>query len=421
MSRAHEESLLKSVLCGLLAGAAAAYVPGLLDGFLKCFGWLGLFTDSNSLFRIGSVWFYAVYPRFSVVIAWGFPVLNYGLSPLSLCLVTLVLVSLTFAWYDRPFAGSLVAFFALMLGSIQFLTLASLTGFEPVETGLDVSYSIVIQGSPVGLLLYQKNTVPLIVFEALLAGSLAAFLVQFFAKERRRLKRVEAPSVEHFRILGETHLVHIFGRIILTALLMGILIFYDSLVAAEYPTCYAFMSLLNLPHKSLLLNWIFLSGIVFITGFGLYDLVEDRMYMHLAEAYKPLIEEALRKKPILTLGEVKGILGVEEAGDREVKHLLEKVRSLAGRTDNPQGTYKYRFIYAIKPLVQRAMREIEERGVFDLNSLAQEESVPQELVATCYGYIIRKRFMRGVRLRNGRIEKRGKRDTRASKERVSNC
>ena len=223
MSRAHEESLLKSVLCGLLAGAAAAYVPGLLDGFLKCFGWLALLKDSNSLFRIGSVWFYAVYPRFSVVIAWGFPVLNYGLSPLSLCLVTLVLVSLTFAWYDGSFAGSLVTFFALMLGCIQFLTLASLTGFEPVETGLDVSYPFVVQGSPVGLLLYQKNTVPLIVFEALLAGSLAVFLVQFFAKERRRLKRVEAPSVEHFRILGETHLVHIFGRIILTALLMGIL------------------------------------------------------------------------------------------------------------------------------------------------------------------------------------------------------
>lgn len=390
---------LSSFISVFLVLGIISYFVGVFDGLFTCFGWFVWSVDwESSMVFVVSQWFFTVYPRFSLVVLHGFFIPSFSLSPMTIGILVLIGFSLVFARFTRLLEGFLSTFSAFFLGLIQFLIIAAITGFEPLGTGLMVFPANLIDiYPPFSLVLFQKNIFPLIIFEVFIGVSMIFFILQLFLRDTSQLKRIEAPDLKHFRILKATHRMYIIGEITI-AIIIITAIFYILQIQIELPNYYYFINFLNV-NNNLFINNLIISECLFYLMLIPLGLIESRKYRLLAKSYTPLIEKELKRKPIILIEDIMMSLGVEEAGYGCIKNLLKSVRSLAEKKNNPIGTYKYRFFYAIKPLVLRATRDIEEKGWVNFNAIALELSVPQKTVVKSYGYLIRKGVIKGVKLK----------------------
>lgn len=387
-------ALTTIVLPVLLACGIISYVVGLFGGFIE---WCGVFVlllggEPFTLF-VSPSWFFAVYPMFSLTFLQDALIPSFGLSPLSFCFLVFVGLSLVFVCFRRLLEGSLFAFSAIILGGIQFIFISSITGFSPLGTSLTAlapNYALPLYC----LIFLQKNVVPLLASEAFLGVGMVVCLRRIYLRTKSLLRRVEAPSLEHFRMLKVTNTG--FTLFIIPFLIFVVsFIYYWLLFRVEFPNYYLFIDLLNRYNEFRASLLVFESLWVF--WFIAISQVFSRITKFLAESYTPLVEKKLKEKPILLVDEIKRSLGVEKADERQFKELLNKVCSISEKESSPIGIYKD-YLYEKKFLIQRVGKEIRKQGQADLYKVASEALVPPEILTGIYSLLILEGAIRGVKV-----------------------
>ena len=373
----------------LLVSGGVSYSLGLRSGFLTCFGGFLFPAAGPPVSFTVPIWFFAVYPGFSLVCLLGFPLPSSGLSPFSLCFLLLVMSACVLAGIGRLFEGFLLALTAFMLGGLQCVIVFSTTGFESLGAGLMLSATNPFGYPPHGFLLHSGSVVYLLASEGLLAAVSAICIHRFFVRERE-LRGVDSPSREHFQALKTMYTKLNMILIPLCVFLVGAVAY--SLLRFELPHYGLLLNLLNPSHDGFL-NGVLVFELLLIPLLLAPSLLFRRMSRLLAEKFQPLVERITEERPIIPFEELRRLLNAQEDAGY-FKEFVNRLASVSGKRGYNLGVYKD-YLYAEKPLVQIAEREIEKHGGADLYDIAQEIFIHPDIVKTIYSFLVFRGAIRG--------------------------
>ncbi|MFB0562918.1 MAG: hypothetical protein ACETWM_17100 [Candidatus Lokiarchaeia archaeon] len=375
---------LKAIFTVFLACGIVSYLIGLFTGFLNLLGGFlfPVVLDSSIIYVIPS-WFIAFYSNFSQVYLPGFIIPNFGLSPISLWFLAVGGLAIALTSFGRLLEGSLFSFSALILAIVQFLIISSITGSEPIGTGLIIFATNPIGVPPYTFMFFEKNIIALVASIIFFGIIMTIYPRYQYLKAISQIRTIEAPSMDHFKIIKATRIKY--GISILPLFIIPFAMIYDwLLVRIEFPNYHPFLGLLNWDHPTLFNGLYSLFLLFFFVIFAFH--VVNYLNKFLAKSYTPLIERALEDSPILQFEEIKKILKVEKLSRSYFKALLEKVYPEAEKRGTPIGLYKS-YLYAKKPLAQIAEKEIKKEGRADIYKIASEIFIHPEILTEIYAFL----------------------------------
>jgi len=377
----------RATVLGLLVFGVGSYSSGLEGGFLTILGGF-LFPSASSLSV--PVWFFAVYPRFSLVCLMGFPLPSSGFSPFSICFLLLALPACVLVAFGRIFEGGLSALSALTLGGLQYLIVSSTVGFEPLRAGVYLTTTNLLGHPPFGLLIYTSSTATLLASEASLLAVAAFSVHHTFLREAKRAGRLETPLREGFGALRDANTKLTLFHIPLYLLLAAVIA--EATIKPETPNYGILLSLLHIFGNNAFSTNVLFLVLLLLPVTLVAGLAYRRLSKPLIERCLPIIRKALGEKAVVTIDELGRILDAEgKAG--YFKNFLNSLIS-ESKKSYPLGVYGDYF-YAVRPLVRIAEREIEKYGNADLYRLASELLVPPEILTKIYSFLAYLGFIRG--------------------------
>ncbi len=235
-----------SVLIVLLVSSLVSYLLGLLNGFITWFGFfVSFFFGIFRQFYLFPLWFFSIYPKSSLVYLSSVLIPSYSVTPATLFFLISTGLALGLILLGRLFEGTLFIFSAVLIGVIQFILVASVTGFNPSGTSLTILFTDPAGVLPYGVIFFQKNMVPLLASEIFLSVGCGIGLRLNYVHIKDLLGRIKAPNPDYFRILkSASDKISLYGFIPLLIFLI-LLLSYQLVLQYEFPNYYPFLGLLK--------------------------------------------------------------------------------------------------------------------------------------------------------------------------------
>jgi hypothetical protein len=116
-----------------------------------------------------------------------------------------------------------------------------------------------------------------------------------------------------------------------------------------------------------------------------------------------LAKESKKQKPIISLEEVKKLLGLDSVDKGLFKQVLDRAAIIAEEKGVIYFGVAGDYIYFEEPLLQIVKKKLTDYGQADITEIANEIYVDSKLLKTIYGKLIRHGILENLKISNTKI------------------